>query len=49
MKDFSDYKFADLSEKDTSELKHLEDKIQLDSGKDVVLIAYQEKKDVASN
>ena len=45
MKDFKDYQFANITEQENNELKNLEDQIKSESGKDVVLIAYQEKKD----
>lgn len=43
MKDFNDYKYADISEKENAEIKQLENQLKSETGKDVVLIAYQEK------
>lgn len=43
MKDFNEYEFATISEKENSEIKNLENKIKSESGKDVVLIAYEKK------
>lgn len=42
MKDFNNYKFADISDQDNTKIKQLELQIKAETGKEVVLIAYQE-------
>jgi len=43
MKDFTDYKIADISTKEETEISELEKSISTKSKKDIVLIAYQSK------
>lgn len=42
MKDFNNYKFADISDQENAKIKQLESQLKTDTGKEVVLIAYQE-------
>lgn len=42
MKDFNQYKFADISDQENTKIKQLEYQIKTDTGKEIVLIAYQE-------
>lgn len=42
MKDFNNYKFADISDQENTKIKQLEHQIKDETGKEVVLIAYQE-------
>ena len=43
MKDFNEYQFANITENENNEIKKLEHQIKSESGKDIVLIAYQQK------
>lgn len=43
MNDFSDYTYAQISEKENQEIQSLENKLKSDTGEDVVLIAYAAK------
>lgn len=43
MKDFEDYKVADITEDTKEHITNLEKEIKDETGKDVVLIAYQTK------
>lgn len=44
MEDFNNYDYADVSDEVKKELTQLENKILKDEKKNVVLIAYEEKK-----
>lgn len=43
MKDFNDYTYATITEKENQEIEQLQNQIKSSTGEDVVLIAYQEK------
>jgi hypothetical protein len=39
------YKIADFKDKDFSHLKNIEEKLKMETGKDIVLIAWERDKD----
>jgi len=43
MKNFEDYKFADIDKECTDKITHLENELKSKCGEDVVLIAYHPK------
>ena len=45
MKSFNNYKFATISDQDNAKIEQLEHQIKDETGKEVVLIAYQENSD----
>lgn len=43
MKEFNNYQFANITESTNSKIKECEDEIKSQTGKEIVLIAYEEK------